>query len=92
MTRHNAALNHQRDLDHAATVNTAVRASTGSDLELTYTPQYVDPADARQLRGIPAVGGRGSMGGAITGSRPDTLSWDKSPRRSRSRNVAPTDS
>ncbi len=75
MTRHNAALNHQRDLDHAATVNSAVRASTGSDLELTYTPQYVDPADARQLRGIPAVGGRGSMGGAIIGSRPDTLGW-----------------
>jgi hypothetical protein len=73
MTRHNAALNHQRNLDHAATVNRAIRNANASSVELTYTA--CDPADARLLRGIPAVGGRGSMGGAITGTRPDTLSW-----------------
>lgn len=33
------------------------------------------PGDPKALRGIPAVGGRGSMGGAIYGSRPgDSLS------------------
>lgn len=28
------------------------------------------PGDPRRLRGIPAIGGRGSVGGAIAGSRP----------------------
>jgi len=82
MTRHNAALNHQRDLQHAATVNAALRNANAATIELTY--QGCDPADARLLRGIPAVGGRGSMGGAITGTRPDPMSWaderDKRPR------------
>ena len=82
MTRHNAALNHQRDLQHAATVNAAIRNANASTVEVTY--QGCDPADARLLRGIPAVGGRGSMGGAIQGSRPDTLSWvDETPKRKR---------
>lgn len=83
MTRHNAALNHQRDLQHAATVNAAIRNANASTVELEYHG-VGDPADARLLRGIPAVGGRGSMGGAIQGSRPDTLSWvDETPKRKR---------
>lgn len=28
------------------------------------------PGDLRALRGIPAIGGRGSLGGAIPGTRP----------------------
>ena len=31
MTRHNAALNHQRDLQHAATVNAAQKVETVRD-------------------------------------------------------------
>ena len=31
-----------------------------------------DPGDALLLRGIPAVGGRGGVGGAISGTRPGT--------------------
>ena len=73
MTRHNGPLNTQRALDHAATVNAAVRASRDTPAHIEY--HGCDPADARLLRGIPTVGGRGSMGGAITGTRPDTLSW-----------------
>jgi hypothetical protein len=79
MTRHNAALNHQRDLQHAATVNAAIRNANATTVELTY--QGCDPADARLLRGIPAVGGRGSMGGAITGTRPDTMSFERLRRK-----------
>jgi hypothetical protein len=29
------------------------------------------PGDLQALRGLPAVGGRGSLGGAIRGTRPD---------------------
>ncbi len=80
MTRHNASLNHQRNLQHQHAVDHAVRNATGDDTRYpngddTQHPTYTDPADARQLRGIPAIGGRGSMGGAIIGSRPDTLGW-----------------
>lgn len=88
MTRHNAALNHQRDLQHAATVNAAVSNSTGAD---TYPATeagkpvtlHTDPADARQLRGIPAIGGRGSMGGHIPGTRPDHHDYDSQPSAQR---------
>jgi hypothetical protein len=87
MTRHNAALNHQRDLQHSATVNAAIRNANASTVELEYHGAG-DPADARLLRGIPAVGGRGSMGGAITGTRPDTMSWvDERGKTKRTRNT-----
>lgn len=73
MTRHNGPLNTQRDLDSAARVNKAIRNSTDRvKVDHTYT---WNPADAALLRGIPAVGGRGALGGAIGGSRPDTLGW-----------------
>lgn len=74
MTRHNGPLQHQRDLEHSATVNAAVRNSTADmHVETSYT---WNPADAALLRGIPAVGGRGSFGGAITGTRPDRIKYD----------------
>ncbi len=74
MTRHNGQLNHTRDLQHAATVNAAVRSSVGTvDVDDTYT---WNPADAQLLRGIPAVGGRGAIGGAITGTRPDHIPFE----------------
>ncbi len=86
MTRHNAHLNHQRNLEHQHAVDHAIRTSAGTtDHEPAAT--YQDPADARQLRGIPAIGGRGSMGGAIIGSRPDALGWvDERSKRTRTRN------
>jgi hypothetical protein len=40
-----------------------------------------DPVDQARLRGIPAIGGRGSWGGAIPGTRPDVavLRLDRRP-------------
>lgn len=85
MTRHNGPLNHQRNIQHAANVNQAVRSSNNTmHIDTTYT---WNPADAALLRGIPAVGSRGSLGGAITGTRPDTLGWvDTRTKKPRSRN------
>jgi hypothetical protein len=36
-----------------------------------------DPVDGVRLRGIPAIGGRGSIGGAIPGTRPDRVDFDR---------------
>jgi hypothetical protein len=73
MTRHNAALNHQRDTEHQARVDKAIVEATGAttnqdDDGKTY---LLDPEGAQALRGIPAVGGRGTLGGHIAGTRPD---------------------
>ena len=40
---------------------------TGGDLPVN--PRAL-PGDPQRLRGIPAIGGRGSVGGAIAGTRP----------------------
>lgn len=79
MPRHNARLNHQRDLEHQARVDQAIRDATGADTQTTTLP--ADPADARQLRGIPAIGGRGTLGGHIPGTRPDHLDLIQTDRR-----------
>lgn len=78
MTRHNAALNQQRDHDHHQAVNHAITNATGttSGTADTHNLTLTDPADARQLRGIPAVGGRGTLGGHINGTRPDLIRFE----------------
>jgi hypothetical protein len=48
----------RRALDEGKDISYAARASR-------------DPVDAVRLRGIPAIGGRDGVGGAIRGTRPD---------------------
>lgn len=87
MTRHNAALNAARDLEHQHRVDKAIRDA----IDTTHQQQQLAeanmrlPGDPWALRGIPAVGGRGSVGGAISGSRPDTLAWLDERKRRRPR-------
>jgi hypothetical protein len=94
MPRHNAALNHQRDEQHASNVDKAIRearntldrADNDAILSMRLPTHYLT-TDSRALRGIPAVGGRGSVGGAIGGTRPDTLAWlDDRRKHPRTRN------
>jgi hypothetical protein len=85
MTKHNAALNQARDDQHHQAVDKAIREAineTTRAQELSLANMRL-PGDPWTLRGIPAVGGRGSIGGAIQGTRPDTLAWDneRQPRR-----------
>lgn len=88
MTRHNAALNHQRDLEHQHHVDKAIRDAIDTThhqqqlAEANMRPTHYLTTDSMALRGIPAIGGRGSVGGAISGTRPDTLGWvDERTRR-----------
>jgi len=53
---------------------TVARAVFEAGAEAPPTPTNSLPLDARRLRGIPVVGGRGSMGGHIDGTRPDQSS------------------
>ena len=86
MTRHNAELNHQRDKQHANAVNHALTTNnTLGTASLNEHCHYHDPADAQLLRGIPAVGGRGSIGGHIAGTRPDH--WQPDERKQKHRKL-----
>jgi hypothetical protein len=82
VTRHNAALNQARDLEHQAHVDKAIREALNTThhteqlAEANMRPTHYMTTDSQALRGIPAIGGRGSVGGAIQGTRPDTLAWD----------------
>ncbi len=81
MTRHNAQLQAARDLEHQAHVDQAIRDSVGTTS--TADIHYHDPADAQHLRGIPAIGGRGSLGGHIPGTRPDHWQPDQRTQKRR---------
>jgi hypothetical protein len=78
VTKHNAALNAARDLEHQAHVDKAIRDA----IDTTHQQQQLAeanmrlPGDPWALRGIPAVGGRGSVGGAISGTRPDAIPFE----------------
>lgn len=80
---HNAELRHQRDITHANAVAKAIREADDQDRTITPITPGPDATDARRLRGIPAVGGRGAIGGAIAGTRPDTLAFLDNIRRHR---------
>lgn len=62
---------------HAEAVNLArqvadiLRENPELNLRLARAATAKLPGDPAALRGIPAVGGRGSVGGAIRGTRPD---------------------
>ena len=76
------------ELDHrerqlSPEVEKALREA--ADEELVTANPYAAAGDPQRLRGLPAIGGRGSIGGAIAGTRPDTLSWVKRERRRRRR-------
>jgi hypothetical protein len=78
VTRHNAALNQARDHEHHANVDKAIREAINEQdhaLELSIANMRL-PGDPWTLRGIPAVGGRGSIGGAIQGTRPDQIPFE----------------
>lgn len=65
-----------RDAEHTQLLARII-LDTPNPVHLPTPTLYVDPADARLLRGIPAVGGRGSLGGHINGTRPDTVDYDR---------------
>jgi hypothetical protein len=77
---------HRIELDHqeqplSPEVEKALRES--AEVELVTANPYAAAGDPQRLRGLPSVGGRGSLGGAIAGTRPDRLSWVKRERRRR---------
>lgn len=57
--------------DFETAVERALRES-GAERETVESDPRAIPLDGLRMRGIPAIGGRGSVGGAILGSRPDT--------------------
>ena len=71
---HNPVIRRQRDLDHARAVQVALESQGGSVAATPLTPGTL-PGDPWALRGIPAVGGTGTIGGHITGTRPDRLTF-----------------
>lgn len=63
------AIKHQQQrIQHARTL-ARIAIETGSTIT-TMTATAKLPGDPWAIRGIPAIGGRGSIGGAIRGSRP----------------------
>lgn len=67
---HHLLARFRREQEHARIlIRELERASeTGIDTSQRGTR---DPVDALALRGIPAIGGRDGVGGAIRGTRPD---------------------
>ena len=58
---------------HNEQISRQIAADTGADIDSDGEPakHYGSPAgDEAKLRGIPVVGNRGGLGGAIRGSRP----------------------
>ncbi len=72
---------HERTL--SPEVEKALRESATEE-ELKANP-FAAAGDRRRLRGLPAIGGRGSLGGAIAGTLPhvEVLRRDKRRRRRR---------
>lgn len=60
----------KREFDRMERLKARILLEVGADLPAEARPGSA-PGDARQLRGIPVVGVRGGMGGAIAGTRPD---------------------
>lgn len=59
----------QQDAEQAEQL-AEILLETGLALPERSAPQAYALGDARQLRGIPTVGGHGGAGGAIAGTRP----------------------
>lgn len=68
--------------DQAVALGRALLANGGADVPVKAARAALDPF---ALRGLPAVGGRGSLGGAIPGTRPDRALIAKETRREQGR-------
>jgi hypothetical protein len=68
---HSSCRRAELDREHAAIVARALRENPGRTLDDAKTATAKLPGDPWALRGIPAVGGHGSVGGHIAGTRPD---------------------
>jgi hypothetical protein len=67
---HSSCRRAELDREHAAIVARALRENPGRTLDDAKPTKAKLPGDPWALRGIPAVG-RGWVGGAIAGTRPD---------------------
>lgn len=75
---HHHLLSRYRQLEVRAEINRHVARTVLSDPSQDHPlrPGAI-PGDARALRGIPAVGVKGGLGGAILGTRPDRTPLDR---------------
>jgi hypothetical protein len=62
------AQRHAREAQHSARLRTRLERETGDDPHPNARMKL--PGDAQALRGLPMIGGRGNVGGAIAGTRP----------------------